>query len=1175
MSKLIQINKELFEVKTNEYINTQNKFKNLKIFENLGLHERLISLIKKLKYCFEPEKIISSLVNNNINLITYNCTHGGFIPIKLNMYFNEIYLINSENNLNNIKKNISFYNINNIFFSDNINEIEQKNNIIFIQDDNNKLEIEFELKLSLDKFKFNKNNRIILSKESKFLNEYFKSKYLLSNTNYYIYFEQNNYFDEIFKFYLDIDNKNILNYDNLINLCVMVKNGGENFEYFLKSNINLIDKWTILDTGSTDNTIKIINDVLVGKKDGQLYQEPFINFRDSRNRLLELAGEDCKFTLMLDDTYIVRGNLRNFLNFVRGDQYSSSFSIYIDNDDVKYSSNRILKSNNKLRYIYKIHEVITEKDNIVINIPYNESNIFDSNSEFMLKRTANRLETDLKFLYEELEEDPNNPRTYYYLGQTYNLLGDYNNSYKYFLKRYEFSNSGFIQERFSAILRAARIANFNLELKWEICEDLYLKANKIDESRPEPLYFIGLHYYSKNNYSKAFEFLKKAFELGIPENSQFDLILNLYYHFIPKFLTKIAYKLNEFILGEKASDFFISYHNNKLMSDYQEILSWNLIYKKINIYKGIKQIKFYPPKPIFCFVVDGGFNQWSGTSILKNGVGGSETYIIEMARNIQKIGLFQTYVFTNTPNGEEEIFEDTIYKPLNSYYEFVNTTYIQHCMISRFSEYLPLTFKGFTENVYFVIHDLTPSGNVIPIDNKLKQIFCLTEWHVEYFTSLYPQLKYITVPFYYGCSFNDNNTNANANTNVNDNNDSKKNNKIPYSFIYSSYPNRGLLELLKMWPDIYNLQPKAILNIYSDVNNKWSNDNEPDKMNQVKNLLLKYKSEENGLGINYHGWVSKNILKKAWEISDIWFYPCTFRETFCLTALEAACTKTFVITNDLAALTNTVGERGIIIKGDPSTENWKINALDMIKHFFDETNYLEKKSFIDKNYNWSLGLTWFSQANKLLNQYILKNNIEYKNKFDIINTNLEYKTASGVLNYFVKTNPKIKNNQEIKILDIFTYTGTNLIYFINSIPNSTGIGIDNLEQIYGYKSDTKNNNDIYALEKSFKINMINSGINERTNFFKNNCLDKMIEFLKTNKKFDFIYIGSNNNNNENYSHQLYTLIMIGWELLNSFGLMGINYNVNLENIINKFIVDFKPKYKIINSEHKVWIEKTL
>ena len=52
-----------------------------------------------------------------------------------------------------------------------------------------------------------------------------------------------------------------------------------------------------------------------------------MNFRDSRNRCLDLCGTSCKFIIMLDDTYCVKGSIREFLNTVRGDQFATSYSL--------------------------------------------------------------------------------------------------------------------------------------------------------------------------------------------------------------------------------------------------------------------------------------------------------------------------------------------------------------------------------------------------------------------------------------------------------------------------------------------------------------------------------------------------------------------------------------------------------------------------------------------------------------------------------------------------------------------------------------------------------------------------------------------------------------------------------------------------------------------------------
>ena len=380
------------------------------------------------------------------------------------------------------------------------------------------------------------------------------------------------------------------------------------------------------------------------------------------------------------------------------------------------------------------------------------------------------------------------------------------------------------------------------------------------------------------------------------------------------------------------------------------ILSYFKIYEKLNSYHPNDNfITIKTDKPLFVFVADGGFHPWSGKNILTTGVGGSETYIIEMARYIQRMGQFQVVVFCNCP--ENELFEDVHYIHLMHYPSFIYNNKIHTCIISRFSEYIPLTYKGLVENVYLVLHDLSPSGNIICVDQKLKNIFCLTEWHCQYFKERFPKVVHDrTVPFYYGID-----TNKFVNRNIQ---------KVPYRFIYSSFPNRGLLPLLQMWPSIYQKQPLASLHIYADVDGKWVNDVAPEHMNEVRRLL----KENNQMNIVYHGWVDKQTLADGWHSADIWFYPCIFMETFCLTALEAAMTKTLVITNDLAALQNTVGDRGIIIKGDPMNPEWQQQALHEIHQYMGDNH--NKQVLLDRNYEWCKDLTWQNQATRLVSTYI-------------------------------------------------------------------------------------------------------------------------------------------------------------------------------------------------------------
>jgi hypothetical protein len=1123
-----------------------SQYNNLKILDKLGEFERIIGLIKEL-----------AIMDSNIkNLLIVNPSHGGFIGLECaNIFDTIIFNFIEEKHYINIEKNIAYMNFQNKVVVNN----SHKNSIVFAEYLN-----DFE---NIIQNIFANDNILITKSTSKLLEGHECCIYKLANSDYNIYLptKWNTLFLTHFRYYLL--NEKVLDYDNLIHLCIMVKNGGEQFKQMLESNMDIIDEWTILDTGSTDNTIQIIHDTLIGKKRGQLFQEKFINFRDSRNRLLDLAGNNCKYKIMLDDTYIIKGDLRDFLNEIRGDQYANSFTLFIKSNDTEYGSNRIIRSDSGLKYVHKIHEVITEKGNVNVVVPKDKVYIEDGRFDYMEKRTLERKQLDLKLLFEELEDDPMNPRTYYYLAQTYNILEDYQKAFDYFMKRASFTNAGFIQERIDAVFEAARIANFKLNKPWPECLKLYEQAYKIDESRPESLYFIGIHYYLEDDYITAHKYFKLGFEIGYPSHCQYSLKPTLSFHFLPKFLTRTCYETGDYKLGENVSHFFLS-NNDKTAENYDEILSWYNIFVKLNAYDG-ERIPNVPVKPYLCFVADGGFFPWYGKNIETTGVGGSETYIIEMARNIQKTGLFDVIVFCNTPNQENKEHENVKYMHLSNYYKFINTNYVSHCIISRFSEYLPVTFKGWSENVYLVLHDLTPSGIVIPMDKKLKQIFCLTEWHVNYFTNMFPSLKKITVPFYYGCSFNKFSLDTS-------NNREKINEKETYSFIYSSFPNRGLLQLLQMWPKILSIQPLATLHIYSDVNNKWSNDVEPDKMKAIKSLLEDYSKRENGMGIFYHGWVKKSELEEAWNKADIWFYPCTFMETFCLTALEAASSKTFAITNDLAALQNTVGDRGVIIKGDPTTMEWQQSALKVLEKYLKDNTFTNKNTLIERNYQWSQSLSWESQAQKLLDLYILPNKLEYKGMYNWTN-DIPFGSREiflKVIEYFNNNYCKIKPNKQIRVLEIGTYCGISLINIIKQIPNSIGFGVDmwaNYDE-----NDLLKNTDNLGVKDSFFKNAMIEGVEERIIGIQMNSKLALLEMVKKNELFDFIYVDG--------SHLLldcYLDLFLSWQILEVGGIMGIDdYYYKKDNLlespfegVNHFLKEIEGKYKLLSKNYRIFIEK--
>jgi len=998
------INKRNYLVYNNDYTNKYyEKYCNLNINCELSFIERYTGLINDLQVDLSLSTL--SVIGDN---------YGCFVPLNCNFQNTNITVIKRNEEID--RRLCSNERMNLINYTEEYNSSD----ILFIS--------------KLDDFNYFKNsvdfsNTIILSPDHEVLNESYTFYYKLS-VNYpdekqYVLYIPENLNDQFMTHFYYYFNQDVFAYDNLIHFCVMVKNGGDLFEKMLTENLKYVDRWTILDTGSTDNTIDIIQRVLKNKK-GKLFQEPFINFRDSRNRCLELAGQTCKYNMMLDDTYVVKGDLRQFLHRIRGDQFADSYSLLIRSDDMEYYSNRITKSSEKLRYIHKIHEVITNNNNVNVVIPPDDATIMDYRADYMEKRTIDRKKYDLQILYEELEEDPDDPRTYYYLAQTYNLLNNHEKAAEFFHKRAFHKNEGFLQEKIDATFELARTLNFKLNKPWDECEPLYKLAYELDKSRPDSLYFIGIHYYLEKDYKEAYSYFLKAFNLGYPTHAQFSLKPTLSFYYLPKFLAELCVMFSNHVIGIECCKTFFSFVKdmndpevNTMRSFYEIFQSWSLLPELV-------KEPVIPVKPIILFMVDGGFTNWTGSDILTKGVGGSETWAIETASAMQKLyPQYKVIVFCKTDTYEK--FRNVDYCPLEEFYNFISTNRVKVCIVSRFSHYCTVALKGFVDNLYLVLHDLGPTGNVIPLDNRFRQVLCLTPWHKKYFLQSFPQLENRTDYCNYGIDkeiFKYD----------------KKNKKIKNSFIYSSYPNRGLLILLNMWDEIKNIVPDATLHLYCDVFGKWVCENYSDEMKEIQKILWDELGVEKYTkrGIVYHGWVSKDELAKGWSAAEYWFYPCKFSETFCLTALEAASSKTLAICNNLGALIDVVGDRGIVINGDSQSYEWKESALKSIREIInDET---KKQELIEKNYEWACNHSWKNQTSELFNKLGLDEKTE---TIPVLNHHIKVYKNDLICRIFKKSYLCFNNNVKDIVDEILTkdsivveagsFVGLQTLYFSSRV----------------------------------------------------------------------------------------------------------------------------------------------
>jgi predicted O-methyltransferase YrrM len=774
--------------------------------------------------------------------------------------------------------------------------------------------------------------------------------------------------------------------------------------------------------------------------------------------------------------------------------------------------------------------------NVTVTVPVQYAVVKDYTNDYMQNRTTKRKESDLDLLFKEVQEDPNDPRHLYYIAQTYSCLENHEKKAEYFLKRVNHPNEGFIQEKFDACFELARTYNFYLNKDWETCEKYYKQSSEIDPLRPEPYYFMGVHWYNQKDFKTSYEYFKKGFEVGYPIDKQYSLKPTLSFHFLPKFLAEVCYYVGDHETGEKVSKLFLE---KMILPENQQLMqSWYGIHSNIVKLGTVSETPKLDVREIFCIVADGNWNKWSGSHINTNGLGGSETWVVEMSRNIPK-SFPGTRVIVFCRCEKAEMFEHVEYAPIEYFHNFVGNTVVKYCIISRFTEYVPVALKSHCQNVGIIFHDIVHPETIIPVNPKLKWIFCLTDWHTRSVREMFPQFNVQTLN--YGV----------------DSSRFRPLQKNKNSFIYSSFPNRGLVVLLVMWKRIVEKFPDAVLNLYCDLEGEWVNRVAQGEMTEIRDLL------KTSTNVFSRGWVDKMTLAQAWSKSEYWLYPCKFEETFCLTALEAATTKTLAITNNLAALGETVGDRGLVVHGNVLNQSWQDEILE--KLFSIMSGEVSKEFLIEKNYAWAKSLSWEKQSRKLCQTIgISEGVLDYCGMLNWTNDETSVRDFEKVFRLLPK-NPKV--------LEVGTFTGTSVYHILKNLPGSTGTVIDSWEDYPEKVGDTLtivSKMSELEVEKVFYKNI--KGLPLRV--LKGKSSEKLLNLIRDQETFDFIYVDG--------SHKCLDVYLDGtlsWQLLKPGGILVFDdYMFNKNEVlgspyeaINHFIEN--NTCKVLTKNWRIFLQK--
>lgn len=307
-------------------------------------------------------------------------------------------------------------------------------------------------------------------------------------------------------------------------LLMMVKNEEARIHVSLNSVKGCVDSCIIYDTGSTDKTIDIITGfcnkecIPLRLKKGE-----FVDFSVSRNVALDFADqfEEVDFLLMLDcndelqNGPALRQICKDFLDKKEHNAFHLLQHWKFGNDSHKYYNIRLLRRGSGWRYKCKVHEYICKENATEPVIRLEGPVLFQDRNADTDGKTGRRFQRDKELLMSAHKEDPEEPRTLFYLAQTFECLNELEEGLKYYNLRTTTKQTGFVEEIFHAWLRGGKLC-LRLGKGWEVASGYFMKALEFD--RVEPLIPIIEYFRARNMWNIAYHFAKLACSMQYPSH---------------------------------------------------------------------------------------------------------------------------------------------------------------------------------------------------------------------------------------------------------------------------------------------------------------------------------------------------------------------------------------------------------------------------------------------------------------------------------------------------------------------------------------------------------------------------------------------------------------------------------------------------------------------------------
>ncbi|MCV7195471.1 glycosyltransferase [Mycobacterium angelicum] len=281
-----------------------------------------------------------------------------------------------------------------------------------------------------------------------------------------------------------------------------------------------ISSWVIVDTGSTDGTQDLIRNHMARLGiPGRLHERPWRNFGDNRTEALALAQGHGDYVWVMDADDTVLG----VPDFSRLDADVYWLRCVDTTSDIFWRP-LLFRDGAPVRWVGVTHEYAAW-DRSCVEVKLAGDYYVQYRNIGARNASGTKHTNDRDLLLAEVERNPEDARSVFYLAQTYFCLRDFAQARQWYARRTELG--GYAEEVYYSLWRIA-VSMAQLGEPWPNVQDAYLRAWEFRPTRAEPLYEIARQYRIDQRYTLGHLFAERAAAIPFPDEDTLFVCGNIY-----------------------------------------------------------------------------------------------------------------------------------------------------------------------------------------------------------------------------------------------------------------------------------------------------------------------------------------------------------------------------------------------------------------------------------------------------------------------------------------------------------------------------------------------------------------------------------------------------------------------------------------------------------------------